>query len=87
MEELEKINEVIEYVPVRNITELNNTFFVTAEIVKQKMAKNRREYREPPWKRGLKEKVLELQKDISEVKEAMKRRYNDRMRMKIGEEI
>ena len=54
MEELEKINEVIEYVPVRNITELNDTFFVSAEIVTQKMVKNRREYREPPWKRRLK---------------------------------
>ena len=83
MEEVEKINEVIEYVPVRNITELNDTFFVSAEIVTQKMVKNRREYREPPWKRRLKEKVLELQKDISKVKEAMNRRYNDRMRRKL----
>ena len=80
---MEKINEVIEYVPVTNITELNDTFFVSAEIVTQKMVKNRREYREPSWKKRLKGKVLELQKDISKGKEAMNRRYNDRMRRKL----
>ena len=47
------------------------------------MVKNRREYREPPWKRRLKGKVLELQKDIGKVKEAMNRRYNDRIRRKL----
>ena len=31
MDELEKINKVIEYVPVRNITELDGTFFLSAE--------------------------------------------------------
>jgi len=79
-EELKKINEVIEFVPIDSITELNDTFYASVEIVTQKLAKNRKEYEEPPWKRRLKTRVQEIQKEISRVKEAMNRYYNDRLR-------
>ena len=82
IEELEKINQVVEHLQIRNITELNDTFYASAAIVTQKLVKNRTDKVEPPWKIRLKKKVEEIQKDLSRIKEAMNRRYNDRMRRK-----
>ena len=81
--EVKKINDVMAYVPIDNITELNDTFFVSAAIVTKRLIKNRTEREEPPWRRRLKKKVLEIQQDLSKVKEAMNRKYNDRMRRKM----
>jgi hypothetical protein len=84
VEELRKINEVIEHVPIDNITELNDTFYASAAIVTKKLAKNRSEKKdEPPWKKRLKEKVTELRKDISRVVKARNEPQNDRFRRKI----
>lgn len=75
---MKKINKVIEYVPIDNITDLNNTFYASATIITRKLAKN--------WKdRGttMEEKTQDMQQDLSRVTEAMNSRYNDRIRRKI----
>jgi hypothetical protein len=84
VEELRKINKVIEHVPIDHITELNDTFYTGAAIVTKKLAKNRSEKKdEPPWKKRLKEKVTELRKNISRVVKARNEPHNDRFRRKI----
>ena len=84
MEELSKINEVIEHVPIDNITELNDTFYASAAIVTKKLARNWNEKKEePPWKKRLKAKVMELRKDISRVMQARNKPHNDGFRRRI----
>ena len=82
MIEVKKINEVITYLPVDNITELDDTCYGCAATVTKKLVKNLIE-REPPWKRRLRKKVQETQQDLSRVKETRNRRYNDRLRRKM----
>ena len=45
--EMQKINNVMAYVPIDNITELNDTFFVSAAIVTKRLVKNKEEREEP----------------------------------------
>ena len=83
MTEVKKINDIMEHIPIGNITELNDTFYVSAAIVTEKLAKNWKKKEEPPWRRRIKWKVQELQQDISRVTEARNRNYNDRLRRKM----
>ena len=83
MIEVKKINDVIEHVPIDNITELNDTFYACAAMVTRKLAKNWKQKEEQPWKRRLKTKVHEIQQDLSRVIEAKNIKYNDRLRRKI----
>ena len=83
MTEVKKINDIMEHIPIGNITELNDTFYVSAAIVTEKLAKNWKKKEEPPWRRRIKWKVQELQQDISRVTEARNRNYNDRQRRKM----
>ena len=43
--EIKKINEIADYIPVENITDLNDTFYASAVIVTEKFAKDRSEER------------------------------------------
>ena len=84
VEEVRKINEIVGYLPVNNITDLNDTFYASAVIVTEKVAKKGMERREEPaWKIRLKRKVEGLQQDLSRLEEAKKRNYNDRMKRKM----
>lgn len=66
--EVKKRNGVMEFVPIDNITDLNDTFYASATIVTRKLAKNWEDREEKSWKRRLKRKVHELQ--------AMNKGYN-----------
>ena len=84
VEEVRKINEIVGYLPVNNITDLNDTFYASAVIVTEKVAKKGMERREEPaWKIRLKRKEEGLQQDLSRLEEAKKRNYNDRMKRKM----
>ena len=83
--EIKKINEIADYIPVENITDLNDTFYASAVIVTEKLAKDRseRKVEEPAWKVRLKRKVEELQQDLSRLEEARNRNFNDRLKRKM----
>ena len=42
MEEVDKINKIIERIPIHNFTELNDTFYVSAALATQKLDSKRR---------------------------------------------
>ena len=48
MVKVKKINNVMVYVPIDHITELNETFFVSATMVTKGLVKSRIEAEEPP---------------------------------------
>ena len=48
MTEVKKINDIMKHIPIGNITELNDTFYVSAAIVTEKLAKNWKKKEEPP---------------------------------------
>ena len=65
MEELQKINKIIEHVPIRSISELNDTFYVSAALVTQKLERKRSVGQDPEWRIRLSKKVEKLRQDLS----------------------
>ena len=50
--ELKKLNDILDHVQVRNITELNDTFYVCARLVTQRFERTKLKQKEPPWRKG-----------------------------------
>ena len=57
LEELSKVNSVIEHIPVNNITELNDTFYVSAALITHRLERKRNEGQDPEWRIRLKKKI------------------------------
>ena len=83
MEELQKINKIIEHVPIRSISELNDTFYVSAALVTQKLERKRSVGQDPEWRIRLSKKVEKLRQDLSRLEQAKQRDFDDKYRMEV----
>ena len=82
--EVAVINRVLDGWKVHDITELNNTLYVCAKLVTERLVnQSNRQSGEPWWKKRLKSKVQIIQKDLSKVVEAEKKNHDDRTRVAI----
>ena len=86
LEELSKVNSVIEHIPVNNITELNDTFYVSAALITHKLERKRNEGQDPEWRIRLKKKIDKIRRDISQLEQARRRNYDDEYRQEIEHE-
>lgn len=87
MDEVRKIDQVMEHIPILNITELNDTFFVSAAIVTQKLeCKREGNQDQPEWRIRLTKIVQRYRKDLSRLEKERNMAYNDRWRLKVEEE-
>ena len=86
MEEVRKIDRVLDCVEIRDITELNDTILACAKIVTEKICGNgekRRTSSVPGWKVRMQWKLEEIRSDLSKVMECKTRDYNDAMRTRL----
>ena len=86
IEEVKKIDKVLDCVEIRDVTELNDTIMACAKIVTEKICGNgeRRQTRGPPaWKVRLQQKLEDIRSDLSKVVECRGRDFDDPMRMRL----
>jgi hypothetical protein len=86
MNEVRRMDSVLDCVETKDITELNDTILACAAIVSEKVSKNgdvSKKVPEPAWKIRLQRKVKMLGQDISRVTECKNRDYDDPMRVRL----
>ena len=84
-QELNKINSVLEYVPVNSVTELNDTLYASAALVTEQVGgtSTRGKNEEPPWRVRLSKRVKGYQQELSRLDEAKQRDHGDQFRKKL----
>ena len=87
MAEVKKLDKVLDYVRIDNITEMNDTIMACATLVTEKLGKKRKDRDNvstiPAWKVRLQNKIKILEQDLSRVVESQKRFCNDGMRKRM----
>ena len=83
--EVRKIDSALKHVRIHNITDLNDTLYVCAQIVTSKFVTRKANSPrvEKGWKRRLKDKLVLTQKELSRIVEARNRDYVDGFRKRI----